>query len=69
VAHIGGTSKEDINEIPDMPKMEFGTIPVNEDGIPQSNPTLEMKDMSQMPAPKLATETISTIEAINNNSE
>jgi hypothetical protein len=28
IAHIGGTSKEDILEIPATPEVEFGTIPV-----------------------------------------
>lgn len=59
IAHIGGTGKEDILELPDMPQLEM-QLPFNNEAIPG------FMETPGAPAPKMSVESIKTIEAIHN---
>ena len=59
VAHIGGTSKEDILELPDMPQIDLQSMPLNDN--------FNQPGAGGAP-PKLSSESISTLEAIHKES-
>lgn len=63
IAHIGGTSKEDLNELPDMPKMDLNPLAMGPDG----GHTMGAAGLSN-PPPKLSVESMTTLEAIHKES-